>query len=239
MSLLASIVVFLGKMFFWKAVFQTHTTVNGFTMKEIILYFLIGQIVSDITHTTLGSRISELVIDGTISNMLIKPLKIRLWLLSEEIGHIVFRLTIKLLVFVPIYLVLFGSIDIELKNIPLFVAALLLSFLLTFSIYFMAGILAFWFKDVHSLHWAIRRTIYFLAGAVIPLSFVPDRLRSIINILPFKYIFDFPINNLTTGMNYEVFIRSLTIQLLWILIFIILSGFMLNKAIKQNESVGI
>jgi ABC-2 type transport system permease protein len=239
LALLASLLVFAGKTIFWKAVFYSQETVNGFNMEEMILYFMIGQIVTDITFTSFGTKISKLIIDGTITNLLLKPLRLRLWFLTEELGNIIFRMLTKLVVYIPIYLIMFGDIDIKLKNIPLFIVALVLSFLLTYSMYFMVGLLAFWFKDIGAINVALRRGVYFLAGAVIPLSFLPKSVQNIINILPFKYIFDFPVSNLTTGLQYNYFFKSMVIQITWILIFTIMSHFVLKKAVKQNESVGI
>jgi ABC-2 type transport system permease protein len=239
LSVLASLLIFAGKVIFWKAVFHTQETVNGFNMEEMILYFLIGQIVTDITFTSFGTKISRLVIDGTISNLLLKPLRLRLWFLTEEIGNIIFRMSTKLVVYIPIYLIMFGNIDIKLRNIPLFIVALVLSFLLTYSIYFIVGLLAFWFEDIGAINVALRRGVYFLAGAVIPLSFLPKGAQEIIDFLPFKYIFDFPVSNLTTGFQPSYFIKSMLIQIIWILVFTMMSTFILKQAIKTNESVGI
>lgn len=238
-SLIVGLVIFAGQAIFWHAAFVGRDEVNGFSFAGIIFYFLVSRIVSDVTYSDLARKTSDFIISGRISNLVIKPLSLRVWLFFEEFGSVILRVIAKMIVFTVIYVAIFGGIETTILSFISFLVALALSFTLSFCIYFIIGSLGFWIENTRSLSWSIRRIVYFLAGGILPLSFFPEPFQKVVNVLPFKYIFDFPVKNLAVGLEMKELVVGVLIQLGWIAVLWILASFVLRKAIKSNESVGI
>ena len=239
MSLLIGIIIFAGQAIFWKAVFRENEIVNGFTFKQILNYYLFARIISEIIESRLGFKVSDLIQKGEVSNYLLKPVKIKSWLFIEEAGRIGLDVIIKVGIYLALFILLFGSLDIKIENLPVFLVMLFLALIISLNLFFLVGCTAFMVDNASGINHSLRRFIMFLAGGLIPVSFFPEFMQKAINFLPFKYIFDFPVRALTNGMpNSEVLI-GVTIQLVWAIALWVVSEIIFRSAIKHNQSVGI
>jgi len=98
--------------------------------------------------------------------------------------------------------------------------------------------LAFWFTEVwtvDTLFWAARN---FLGGWYLPVSFFPGALKTIIEILPFRYLFSFPLEVFFNKLSLKETFLGAAICLLWILFFLLLYKLMWSKGRKAYTSFG-
>ena len=239
MSFFVGIIIFAGQAVFWKAVFAENKIVNGFSFKQILVYYLFARIISEIIDSKLGFKISDIINDGKISNYMLKPVKIKTWLIFEEIGRLSIDVVIKTSIYVCLFLIFFGSIGVGLANVMLFILILLMSLIISLNLYFLVGCTAFITDNATGINYSLRRGILFLAGGLIPISFFPDFFQKIINVLPFKYMFDFPINVLTGKLGNMEIISGIGVQFIWVLVLWLMTELTLGFAIKHNQSVGI
>ena len=72
-----------------------------------------------------------------------------------------------------------------------------------------------------------------LSGLAIPIPFFPKTLQYITNLLPFRYISDFPfrlyVGNITMNEGYI----GIIYQIVWIIILVILGRILTKKALKK------
>ena len=72
-----------------------------------------------------------------------------------------------------------------------------------------------------------------LSGMLIPIPFFPKFLQNISNIIPFRYITDFPFRLYVGNISMNEGFIGIIIQIIWIVILIILGRFITKKALKK------
>ena len=71
------------------------------------------------------------------------------------------------------------------------------------------------------------------SGLVIPIPFFPKAMQVIANILPFRYISDFPFRFYVGNIPQSEAIYSIFIQIIWIIVLFFLGKIMMGKALKK------
>lgn len=241
-SLIIGLIIFSGLYFFWNAVYENNTDIeiNGYTLNQILIYYILIRIISEIIESRAGFRLSDMIQNGTISNYLIKPFSLKLWILSEELGRMLLDLFVKTVIFLGVFSIIFELPNISLLSIAIFFLSICFSFLITFNLFFLAGCIGFLVESAGGFNYAIRRIMFFLSGGLIPLSFFPETLQRIIELLPFKYIFDLPTKILfNENTDYNLIFLGLSVQIFWVITLWWFSNFIFNYLLQKNESVGI
>ena len=72
-----------------------------------------------------------------------------------------------------------------------------------------------------------------LSGLVIPIPFFPVFMRKITNILPFRYISDFPFRLYVGDITIKEGYIGIIVQIVWIVILLILGRILIKKALKN------
>lgn len=73
----------------------------------------------------------------------------------------------------------------------------------------------------------------FLSGAVIPLPFLPDGVRTIVELLPFASMQNVPFRIYSGDLSGAAMERSLMLQLIWLAALVIIGCFMESRALKR------
>lgn len=238
-SLFVGVLVFLGQYIFGSAVFYNRDLVGGFTLNQILFYYLFVRVVSEIVDSKLSFRINDMTLDGTVSNLIIKPVLIKPFLLFQDLGSVLVDVIIKIFFYIGFFLVIFGNLNIRVTYIPLFAISMVLSIIIGFNVVLLMGMMAFKIDNAKALIYTFRRIVLFLAGGVLPLSFFPSLFQTVLSYLPFKYMVDLPINILLSEIPVASIVDALIIQLIWGFGLWVFTSIMLQSAIKNNESVGI
>ena len=178
----------------WKSV-AAGQTIAGYTRPELITYYLVAVLLERLIHWLPFYGTVEEIKSGEISiSSLIKPFSFYWRRFFEESGWHLFSVVFSFPIFLS--LVFFFRSEIvfsSLAAVLLTLMAAMLGAFVTFGLSLCLGLLAFWFSDVwavDSLFWAARVT---LGGLFLPLSFIPDYFRGMIDFLPFRYTFSFPL----------------------------------------------
>lgn len=72
-----------------------------------------------------------------------------------------------------------------------------------------------------------------LSGLVLPIPFFPKYLQNVSNLLPFRYISDFPFRLYVGNITINEGLKGLIIQIIWIIILIIIGRILMKKALKK------
>ena len=72
-----------------------------------------------------------------------------------------------------------------------------------------------------------------LSGLTIPIPFFPMYLQSITNILPFRYVSDFPFRLYVGNITINEGLIGILIQVIWIVILILIGSLLMKKALKK------
>ena len=116
---------------------------------------------------------------------------------------------------------------------------LLLAFLISFSIDYFVGIMAFYSESVWGLSITKEIIVTVFSGALIPLQFFPDGIQKILLWLPFQAIYHTPIMMMTkANQGLDVFLPMLLTQLMWAAALFTLTRLFYSQAIKVLRIAG-
>lgn len=181
------------------ALYQQRTYIRTYTSQEVVFYFLMVGIIQGITSTHFESwRVEEIRL-GKIDGYLTRPFSyLKEIILSDLAGKLFY-----LMLFTPFYFIFFQVVQrIAPFEIPAFHPAQIWIFLmlLVFA-YFMelcfallVVLIGFWFEGSQGLEHFKWISITLFSGSMLPIPFLPKWLQSIVNQLPFKYMYSVPIN---------------------------------------------
>ncbi|HUW21380.1 MAG TPA: ABC-2 family transporter protein [Candidatus Bathyarchaeia archaeon] len=199
---------------------------GGYTKPELITYYVVALFLDWLTLWLPFYEITDQIQNGEIIlTVLAKPISLYWQKFSQELGWHLVSLLVGLIStsIVAVFLRQYLFFQFSPVNLFLVLLTIILAIFIIYTLSLSLGLLSFWFTEVYaidSLFWAAR-TI--LSGRVIPLSFIPAGLgQTVVKILPFRYMFSFPLEIYFNKLSvFEIF-QGLVIQLFWlgILLFI-------------------
>lgn len=232
-------------LFLWFAVTQSKgEIIAGYTFEKIILYFFLIQIMATFVFNDSGFAIHRDIHYGDFSNYLVKPIRYLPFRFSVEFSYIISRSLMGLLIFGGALFLyqpsFFTSVFVEPTRWLLFLLALLFAMLLNFLLVAMISLLAFWIYSAHRLLFIYFGIINIFSGLILPLDFFPEKLLAVVKLLPFPYLFYYPLQIiLKPEVTVEMFAKiTLLPQLLQIAVFSALVSLLFIFGLKKYEAVG-
>jgi len=185
----------------------------------IFSYYLLGLLVLKVTKDWSFIYVSDSIIKGEYSNVLMKPLNPLFNYLGINIGSQLLRVLVILPILIILYLMLSSSLvySIDILTVFLFLISLILGFLINFLLGNMFALIAVWVKQVHGLRILYSNLLDITSGFIIPYIFLPSTVNAILNVLPFKYIFHIPVNILVNGYSVNT-LRDVFLGFIWLLL---------------------
>jgi ABC-2 type transport system permease protein len=222
----------------WSAVAR-EAPVGRFGEKEFRAYFLATLVVRLVTGAWVIWDMNMEVRQGTLQKRLLRPIHPLLTYLAENMAAIPMRLT----VVVPIALgsLLWLGTGVLSKNVvDLLIVPLSLfgAFLLNFFAMASIGSLALYWESSIAVFelWLGLYTVF--SGYVMPLEFFPPVFRGVIELLPFRQMLAFPVENLLGLMPHERVLHDLALQWGYALFFMVVATLMWQRGVKRYGAYG-
>lgn len=118
-------------------------------------------------------------------------------------------------------------------NFFLFIITLFLGLGVTVAFCMFTYILAFFTISPQGLRMLFTSMIDFLSGAIIPLPFMPDGVRHVVELLPFAGMFNVPLLIYSGELTGTAMYRGIGMQCFW-LVTLVVSGKVLCKAAERR-----
>lgn len=230
--------------FIWKSVFASSkgSQLNGFTINQMTLYIFLSFLTIQVVYSGGTFTIGEEVKDGSIAMRLIKPINFNATYFFEEIGN-------KLVGVGMILPPLLGGIicyqlfhpeviSFNITNLILFVFSALLAYLVSFYFNVCYGFSAFIFKNLWGSNHMKDAIIAFMSGSLIPLAFYPGSIGQVLQYLPFASLTYTPVMIYLGRYSMERLVLVLSLQVFWIIFFVILSKIIWKTTIKHLSIQG-
>ncbi len=224
-------ITFLGQTFIqlliaralWQDVFEARgeSTLNGFTLGTMTLYYLIVPVGSKILTGENVGFISREIYDGTFTRYLIYPLSFleykTLTYLTHSLFyglHLVFIFTVYHLVFDP------GALGpAAFSNLFLGVGVYLLAALAYVMMATAIELLALWVENIWSLMVMLRFFVFFFGGSFIPLDFFPAWALGLLQYTPFPYMVNLPAKTIMGLLSPEKILLGAVVLIGWTVAF--------------------
>jgi ABC-2 type transport system permease protein len=213
-------------------------TVGGLTRGEFVAYYLVLILVNQLTYAQTNWTVGDLIREGQMSRQLLVPLSpIYHTLASELAGKVVFMAFV-----VPVTALLAWLLRPDLQvtsaNLLAFLPALLLAWALRFFWGYWLALLAFWAQRADALLAAQDALIFLLAGQVAPLALLPEGLRALAILLPFRYMVGFPVEVLTGQLDAASLLAGLGLQAGWLATAFIAYRILWRQGLRHYTAVG-
>jgi len=225
--------------FLWMFIYKSHDMISGYTLSAIITYYLVAYFVRQNTTTYIHWNITGKVNDGYFSHFLFRPMTHRIYYFYHNMGEKIIRFIMLLPMMVLLVFLVKGYLVYpNIKNVGFFLVSFALSFLLNIFFAFLVGYTAFWTEKSESLIYFKDALVYYVSGAMIPITFFGSKIAGILNVLPFRYFVSFPIEIYLGKVSTAQIYSGLFLSVFWLLIFILLDRSVCHYGIKRFSSVG-
>lgn len=215
-NIIMQTIIMIAGAFFWKALFANSDSVQGVNADTMLTYTVVSSMISVVLSTNIERRITQSVQKGTIAIDMMRPVNVFAIFLAEDIGGLIALFFQNL---IPIFAI--GSLFIGVptpasaKGLLLFLLSVFLAFWVNWFLAALFGMIAFWTINMDSLIQVKKHLIRLLSGSIIPIWFFPDWLRTILEALPFAYLYQLPLDIYIGRYTTAGLFRGLGIQLLW------------------------
>lgn len=168
------------------------------------------------------NEIFDAIVDGNISYEMCRPISIyNMWFARSSAN----RLSRAVLRCFPVLLVAalapkpFGmNAPASIGHFALFVITLALGLAVTVSFYMLIYVLTFFTISPQGLRIFFMSTMEFFSGAVIPLPFFPDKVRYVMELLPFASMQNVALRVYSGSMSVEAMRRAVILQVFWLIV---------------------
>lgn len=242
---------FIGQTFFaiiiayflWSSIFESLgvETLNGYTMKKMIIYYLLVPLVFRIQQGQSIGSISREIYEGSLNKFLLYPINFYGYKIITHLASASFYF-VQIGIIVAVYQFFFKDptvFDPTLLQGLYFILAMVLVAICYFCLNSLAELVAFWADYIWSLGVILRFMVSFLGGALIPLDFYPAWAQDVLSYTPFPYMISFPMRILLEGISLGAFVHHMGILLGWTLLFFALSNVIWTRGRYRYTGVGI
>ena len=231
--------------YLWSAIYTSSPSelINGMTFSEMLTYLIFARVTTTLVFSTQSFWIiGEDIYDGNIAINLIRPLNYRYRLLASSFGNF---LSTSILMFIPLMtlsiVLLYFILGISLPGIGFFLVFILscfLSFIIADCLNFLIGEMSVFTNALFGLMLIKDIVFSFFSGSLLPSSFFPSWLNSIMRFLPFQSLVEKPIMILMGRLDTIEMIEAVVVQLLWLVVLNLLCTVTFNRIKKHVVSVG-
>jgi len=242
-SAISSLAVRLGVAWFIvKAVFagSGRPAIGGFGEPEMFLYYaaviLVGKIVQS---TDLEQGVSQDIYEGGLTRYLLYPVPYGVVKYVQQVGAMG-PAALQILLFgawIP-FVVGFPG-DVSIASIAMGIGAIVMANLLNFLITYPIQLVSFWAENVWSLMVMHRFASALLGGMLVPLSLFPGGARLLLEALPFRYLFAFPVETLLGRISPAEWAVGMAIGLGWCGVLALIGRAVWRRGTLQYTGVGI
>ena len=222
--------------FLWKAVFASvdGDTVNGMTFTDTLIYLVLATALYGFMEMYLVWEIGRNIQSGKIVLDLLKPMPYRRYLFWSYSGSFVTQFFFTFLpTFIVVTIVTHGAVPLGI-NLVWFVLSVVFAVMINFSIDFIIGTVCLFTESIWGINIMKQVVVLLLSGATIPLAFFPDKLRTVVNYLPFQSIYNAPLSLLLQEHpDMQTVCSTLGLQIFWAAALTLLSVAFWNRSLRQ------
>ncbi|HEY8313671.1 MAG TPA: ABC-2 family transporter protein [Candidatus Baltobacteraceae bacterium] len=216
----------------WTALYAQNAAPMHLPLHSMITYATVALLMSLILEVDGTRLIRDKLREGTIATDLMKPISVPAYFFSDGFGQTVLHA----LLIVPSVFFALLLVHIDLPGpqvVAAFVVSFALGYLVNFFLNFIMNSVAFWTLETFAIQLIVRWISDLLSGQIIPLVFFPGVLGRIVFALPFAAIYSTPLLIYVGVIPPSQYARSLTIQLIWLVLFSAVSSIIWRAASRR------
>ena len=213
----------------WQAVYGGQESVDGVSIDTTITYLTVVGLLNFIIYPQIAREIHNRIDMGRVAVDMVRPVGFVRQMVALELGDALGRWLL-LIVVVPGLLLIGSLTPPSLPVLAVFAISVLLALVVSVMIWLLVGLSGFWLINVGGMSSMVGITGNFLAGTTIPLWFMPESLRMLVELLPFQAIYFLPASIYVGQADGAEMWRALGIQAFWALALWLVAGWVWRRA---------
>ncbi|MBA3539967.1 MAG: ABC-2 family transporter protein [Deltaproteobacteria bacterium] len=223
---------------FWTTVAE-DTAFREFTSEKFVAYFLANLIVRNLTGSWVGWQISEEIRTGTMAMRLLRPIHPYLAFGLSHLAAVPFRSLIALPIAVGLLLSSGASaLSTDPTQVFLTIPSLVFAWIITFSLLFSLGTLAFFITKslaLMNLYWGV---FSLFSGYLLPLELLPPTIGAVARYSPFRFMLSAPIELITRDLTTTDALQLVAAQAAWAIASVTFALWLWGRGVRRFEAVG-
>jgi ABC-2 type transport system permease protein len=212
---------------------------TGESASQLVTYFIIGWIISQISRTLIFNNLPNNIADGSITTHLMCPQNMIQVILTRGFGTSFTTGGLTILAF-PVLVIPFWNMLIWNTNLLQIVSIIgiigISMFIRSFS-QIISSSIAFWTPEYQGTITTSELITKILSGALVPLYLLGD--FSFIQYLPFSFGFYHPMQIYLGKYSQIEILQTFAGGIIWCLVLWILARLVFKAGLKRNEAVGL
>jgi ABC-2 type transport system permease protein len=214
--------------------------VYGYTYRQMLAYTFLAGLTARLVRTGFEYEIMDDVKSGKFSRFLVQPLGYFAYRISSFIGN---KLPGQAIILVILTVVLAGlnlawGVQLEAWRVLAFLCTLALAVVLNFILFYCFSAVSFWLVEIGFLFEGIRIVTILMSGGIFPLEVFGPGILQVLNLLPFKYTINFPINVLNGVIPAAEIPGGMLVQAVWIVAGLGLANVLWRIGSRRYVAVG-
>lgn len=227
--------------FLWLAVYEGQAMVAGFTLQQMLGYYIGILVLGTLLTSHIEWGISYEIRQGQLSRLLIRPASPWAYWFVDNLAWKLLR-GAYLLPCMVLLVVALGDLARLPALTPLQVTTLLASigmaFVLCFVLKGALGMLAFWINDVSGLITLWDVLLFLFGGTMLPLELLPTSLQRVAGFMPFRFIYAFPLGIALGRTDEASGLQGLAMQAAWLVAALLVARLLWRAGLRRYEAVG-
>jgi ABC-2 type transport system permease protein len=237
-GLMATFAWGLLKLLIFAAFYRSNASAFPMTFQQLSSYVWLQQAFTALLGIWFVEwDIFHFITNGNVAYELCRPLSVyNMWFARNSAN----RSSKTALRCIPILIVAFflpAPYRMSLPTSPasaiLFVISLMLGFLMVVAFTMLLYSITFFTLSIGGINLVVMAVVKFFTGSVIPLPFLPDRLRRIFELLPFASMLNTPFLIYGGHIANTEALLSILLQIFWLTTFILIGKTLMEKAMRR------
>lgn len=237
-TLFANLIYLVLVYYLWKAIYASSgvDVVNGMTFTDTMIYLILATSLFNFLEMFVVWDMSRSIQSGKIILDLLKPLKFRTYTFWSYSGsHVVSFIMTFIPTFIIVMIITKGAIPMRL-NLVYFLISTLFALIVNFNIEMIVATICLYTESTWGINIVKETIVLLLSGASIPLAFFPEKLRAVVDFMPFRAVYDIPLTILLEKNGADTLQGLLPMfgfQLIWIVILTAAGSLFWNYSVKK------
>lgn len=207
----------------WKAVYAQNVSEFQLTLEQMLIYSTMSVALSQCLTWWDGPHYYALesIQSGTVILDMIKLISFPLQLLLRGSSEFVLNILVYTIPTIVAGIVLLQiNFSIHIINMFLFLIALICSYFILYEFQLILTFISIRTLELNGIIHFFHAIVMLLSCQIVPIGMYPVFIQNIINVLPFKYVFYFPLSVLISDIPFdtEIFIDILVSEVSWMII---------------------
>jgi ABC-2 type transport system permease protein len=204
------------------------------TFQDTFIYLVLATAIFNVYEVYMIWWTGDDIRDGRIVLDLIKPVSYQLYVFFTYSGNYIIMFFFTFIpTFILVYVLSGGAVVIGI-NLLFFPISLFLGLIINFCIDFIVTTVCLYSHSTWGIGIMKEVVVLFASGATIPLAFFPEHIKTIIELLPFKSIYNTPLLFIINRtLDVGDFWKMLLEQAFWVVVLIIISNLFFRISIRK------